>query len=262
MTRLTEAMSPRLWGEGERRHQLERLRDLLNKVLPSNQFYGAKLKAAGVTAADDLQTWRDYEALPFTTKSELSQDQEHHPPYGKNLTYPRGEYIRVHQTSGTTGRRLRWLDTADSWTWWGECWQAVYRGAGVTSVDRIFFAFSFGPFIGFWSAYEGASQLGAMAIAGGGMSSRQRSASSPLGQRRDAATPIRRCGSRSRSRDGVGAGPGRGYRCGSLRRSMASASQRAQSASMAAVRNPNSSAARAKKAVSESPHSTESRMCS
>ena len=59
-----------------------------------------------------------------------------------------------------------------------------------------------------------------------------------------------------------GSGPGRGYRCGSLRRSMASASQRAQSASMAAVRNPNSSAARAKKAVSESPHSTESRMCS
>jgi phenylacetate-CoA ligase len=83
-------------------------------------------------------------------------------------------YVRVHQTSGTTGQRLRWLDTEDSWRWFGRCWTEVYRGAGVGPGERIFFAFSFGPFVGFWSAHEGASQLGAMSIPGGGMSSLQR----------------------------------------------------------------------------------------
>jgi phenylacetate-CoA ligase len=69
---------------------------------------------------------------------------------------------------------MRCLDTVDSWNWWGRCWAAVYRAAGVTSADRIFFAFSFGPFIGFWSGYEGARTIGALAIPGGGMTSIQR----------------------------------------------------------------------------------------
>jgi phenylacetate-CoA ligase len=66
------------------------------------------------------------------------------------------------------------VDTEESWNWWARCWGTVYRAAGVTSLDRVFFAFSFGPFIGFWSAYEGARVIGALAIPGGGMSSFQR----------------------------------------------------------------------------------------
>jgi phenylacetate-CoA ligase len=50
----------------------------------------------------------------------------------------------------------------------------VFRGAGVGAGDRVFFAFSFGPFIGFWSAWEGTRQVGALAISGGGQSSVQR----------------------------------------------------------------------------------------
>ena len=69
---------------------------------------------------------------------------------------------------------MRWLDTEQSWDWWARCWEAVYNAAGVTSNDRIFFAFSFGPFIGFWSAYEGARRIGALSIPGGGMTSLQR----------------------------------------------------------------------------------------
>jgi len=87
-----------------------------------------------------------------TTKAELSEDQAAHPPFGTNLTYPIERYVRLHQTSGTTGSPLRLLDTQESWEWWGECWQAVYCAAGVTASDRLFFAFSFGPFVGFWSA--------------------------------------------------------------------------------------------------------------
>jgi phenylacetate-CoA ligase len=112
--------------------------------------------------------------LPFTTKQELVQDQNANPPYGTNLTFPIELYTRIHQTSGTSGEPLRCLDTEESWSWWARCWASVYRAAGVTPSDRIFFAFSFGPFIGFWSAYAGAQSIGALALPGGGMSSLQR----------------------------------------------------------------------------------------
>ena len=52
-----------------------------------------------------------------------------------------------------------------------ENWLEIYRAAGVTRADRIYFAFSFGPFIGFWLAFEAAARMGALCIPGGGMSS-------------------------------------------------------------------------------------------
>ena len=95
---------------------LPRLRRLLAEVLESNPFYGPRLRAAGVRSPGDLSSMADYRRLPFTTKEELSLDQARHPPYGTNLTWPRERYVRLHQTSGTTGRRLRWLDTQADWT--------------------------------------------------------------------------------------------------------------------------------------------------
>ena len=80
----------------------------------------------------------------------------------------------MHQTSGTAGIPLRVVDTPESWEWWGQCWRLVLRGAGVTGSDRVFLPFSFGPFIGFWAAVEGARQLGAMMIPGGGWGSLER----------------------------------------------------------------------------------------
>ena len=153
---------------------LPRLRRLLAEVLESNPFYGPRLRAAGVRSPGDVASMADYRRLPFTTKEELSLDQARHPPYGTNLTWPLERYVRLHQTSGTTGRRLRWLDTQADWDWFTGCWMEVYRGAGVRASDRIFFAFSFAPFIGFWTAFDAAVRMGAMAIPGGGMSSVQR----------------------------------------------------------------------------------------
>ena len=154
--------------------QLKKFQMMLSPVLKANPFYQRKLGDVGVHQSEDVQTLDDYRQLPFTTKAELSTNQAAHPPYGTNLTFPRERYIRIHQTSGTTGNPLRWLDTEESWNWWARCWGAVYNGAGVTAGDRIFFAFSFGPFIGFWSAHEGARHIGALSIPGGGMTSLQR----------------------------------------------------------------------------------------
>ncbi|MXZ00910.1 phenylacetate--CoA ligase, partial [Candidatus Poribacteria bacterium] len=154
--------------------QLNRFRGMLAPVLETNAFYRQKLTEAGIKHPNDVQTLTDYQQVPFTTKEELSADQVSHPPYGTNLTFPLAQYTCLHRTSGTTGSPLRWLDTAESWDWWGKCWGEVYRGAGVTSADRLMIAFSFGPFIGFWSAYHGAQQLGALIIPNGGMTSEQR----------------------------------------------------------------------------------------
>lgn len=96
----------------------------------------------------------DLASLPFTTKRELIADQEQNPLFGHNHTYPLSEYIRFHQTSGTTGHPLKILDTQESWDWWADCWTSVYQAAGVGREDIVFLAFGFGPFIGFWSAKE------------------------------------------------------------------------------------------------------------
>jgi len=153
-------------------HQLARLQLGLTRILPHNRFYEEKLLANGASLS--LQSLDELAHFPFTTKQELVIDQELHPLFGHNLTYPLGDYVRLHQTSGTTGRPMKVLDTLESWDWWADCWTSVYQAAGVTRDDIIFLAFGFGPFIGFWSAYEGAKRLGALTVPGGGMDSVQR----------------------------------------------------------------------------------------
>ena len=151
--------------------QGRRLRKLLEEVLASNSFSQRKLRAAGIRKPVPISRLSD---LPFTTKDEIVADQSAHPPFGTNLTYPLEAYTRLHQTSGTTGTPLRWLDTPESYQSFVTQWKFVYRGAGVRPGDRIFVAFSFGPFYGFWGAFDAAPQLGCLALTGGGQTSEQR----------------------------------------------------------------------------------------
>ena len=153
--------------------QAARLKNLLVAIHGRNRFYTRKLDAAGIDPAG-LVLPRDLAALPLTTKAELIADQEAAPPWGTALTEPIERYTRYNQTSSTTGRPLRWLDTAASWQWMLDCWRAVYRGARVGPDDRIVFPFSFGPFLGFWTAFEAGAQLGAHCVPAGGMTSEAR----------------------------------------------------------------------------------------
>jgi phenylacetate-CoA ligase len=117
----------------------------------------------------------DGSELPFTTKAELAADQAANPPYGTNLARPLADYARLHQTSGTTsGRPLCWLDTPESWDWIVGRWDVIYRQVGIQANDRFYFAFSFGPFLGFWSAFEAAQRSGYFCLPGGGVSSAAR----------------------------------------------------------------------------------------
>jgi len=152
------------------REQLQSLNVLLRQVGETNAFYRSILRQAGV--ADGVTSLEEFCASTlFTTKAVIAEDQQQHPPYGTNLTFPVEHYSRFNQTSATTGRPIRWLDTTESWQGLIDNWKHVFAAADVGPASRLYFAFSFGPFLGFWTAFEAASQLGCLCLPGGGLSS-------------------------------------------------------------------------------------------
>ncbi|HEY1237852.1 MAG TPA: hypothetical protein VGE91_05900 [Solirubrobacterales bacterium] len=148
--------------------QEERLAELLDLVLDLNPFQRGRVDALGLGKRPSLTELRPL------TKRDLVADQEAHPPYGTNLTYPLNEYTQVFQTSGTTAHPLRVLETADDWMWWRERFANTMRAAGLDGSDRVALAFSFGPHVQFWAAKEGLQDIGALGISLGGMGSVQR----------------------------------------------------------------------------------------
>ena len=146
--------------------RIARVHALLQEVVPGNRFYAHKFAGCNLD---------DFASLPFTTKAELVADQAENPPYGSALTYPLHRYCRLHQTSGTSsGRPLRWLDTPESWTWLLGNWREIFNLVELRAGDIFFFPFSFGPFLGFWTAFEAAAQAGYLVLPGGGLTSTAR----------------------------------------------------------------------------------------
>jgi phenylacetate-CoA ligase len=149
--------------------QLEKFNRLLAEVHAKNAFYQRKLAGC----PKQLGSLDELAALPQTSKEEL-QPEAGGDPFAANRTYPTDRYVRCHQTSGTRARPLVVLDTAEDWRWWIDCWQYVLDAADVKAADRALLAFSFGPFIGFWSAFDALVARGTLVIPGGGLSSLSR----------------------------------------------------------------------------------------
>ena len=146
----------------------------LGRVFAGNPFYQERFASAGI-GRGDLKSLSSFARVPFTMKADLLDDQQRTPPYGTNLSLPLTSYIRCHQTTGTSGRRLRWLDSPENWRWLTEeLWPAIFGAAGLRDDDRLFFPFSFGPFLGFWAAFDGAQRMGRFVLAGGGFSTSAR----------------------------------------------------------------------------------------
>ena len=147
-----------------RAYQLNRLNELLAQIIPANQFYREKFAAEGESAAPPkLSNLSELSQLPFTVKQNLINESDS-AGFAKNLTFAADAYTRFHRTSGTSGRPMIVLDTQNDWNWWMEAWQYVLDSANLTSQDRVLMAFSFGPFIGFWSAFDAVAERGAMVI--------------------------------------------------------------------------------------------------
>lgn len=146
------------------RHQLARLNALVAEILPANRFYADKLAdvARPLTSLAELAHW------PYTFKAELQHARgANH--LAVNRTFEAARYVRYHETSGTRGRPLAVLDTAEDWRWWTSCWQFTLDAADVQPEDRALLAFSFGPFIGFWSAADALLDRGCLLIPAGGL---------------------------------------------------------------------------------------------
>ena len=156
--------------------QLEKLNALLARITQGDSYYRRTVDAHFSGNDPVVNELADFcTSFPFTTKDDLLRDRELHPPFGRNLTKPIDRYTRFSQTSGTsTGQPMTVVDTPESWETMLATWREVYRHAGLKpGEERLFFAFGFGPFLGFWTAFEAAA-CHYLCIPGGGLDSRAR----------------------------------------------------------------------------------------
>jgi phenylacetate-CoA ligase len=144
--------------------QLEKLNRMLEVVLPVNHYYQEHFGCRHL----QLNSIDDWAQFPVSRKSDWLSEK----PDGVAIhhSFETSTYRRYHRTSGTKGRPMVILDTEEDWNWWTNTWQYVLDACSIDETDRIFMAFSFGPFIGFWSAHDACLRRGCMVIPGGGMS--------------------------------------------------------------------------------------------
>lgn len=155
------------------RWQSARLREQVRHAAAHSPFYRRKLKAAGVKPGL-IRTVADLGRLPFTTKDELKENQAAKPPWGDLLAVPLAEVLRVHLTSATTGRPLAFLDTREDWRGFYHSYARSLHAYGVRKTDMVMAAFSYGPWIGYWSGFYAAQDLGCLVFPVGGLSTDQR----------------------------------------------------------------------------------------
>ncbi len=154
--------------------QTRKLKNLVAWADASVPWQSKRLRAAGVTA-DSIKSLADLRRIPMMTRDEWMQGQLDHPPYGPILAAPPEAAIRYHLTSGTTGRTpIQVLDSMKDWEWIAEMWCYGFWGFGVRPADTVFFAFSYGTFVGFWGAHYACEKIGALVLPGGNMTTEAR----------------------------------------------------------------------------------------
>jgi len=154
--------------------QVRKLRNLLEWTTAQVPYHSKRLNGAGVSA-DSITSLDDLQRIPFMTRDEWMQGQLDHPPYGPILAAPEDAAIRYHLTSGTTGKTpIRVLDSMKDWEWIAEMWCYGFWGFGVRPADRVFFAFSYGTFVGFWGAHYACEKIGCLVLPGGNMTTEAR----------------------------------------------------------------------------------------
>jgi phenylacetate-CoA ligase len=138
--------------------QLRRLKATLAHAYANQKPYRAKCEAAGVHPSD-LKSLADLAKFPFTAKSDLRDNY----PYGM-LAVPREECVRVHASSGTTGRPTVVGYTAEDIATWSELMaRSIWAGGGRPG-DVVHVAYGYGLFTGGLGAHYGAERLGCTAV--------------------------------------------------------------------------------------------------
>lgn len=148
--------------------QLRRLQETVERVYATVPFYRRKFEETGITPAD-IKSLQDLRRLPFTTKQDLRDNY----PYGM-FAVPMDNVVRIHASSGTTGKPTVVGYTARDIQTWAELMARSLSAAGATRGDIIHNAYGYGLFTGGLGVHQGAERLGASLIpVSGGNTKRQ-----------------------------------------------------------------------------------------
>ncbi len=154
------------------RLQLVKLRRQVKWAATRSPWYRRVLADFDVA---DLQSLSDLRRLPMLTRDEWMSSQFEHPPYGELPAIGGEGAIRIHTTSGTTGRGpLRALDSRKDWAWIAEMWAYGIWGCGVRPGDTAYIAFGYGSFIGFWGLHYSMEKIGVLNVPGGAQTTESR----------------------------------------------------------------------------------------
>jgi phenylacetate-CoA ligase len=148
--------------------QLKRLQETARRVYALNPFYKEKFEERGITP-EDIRSLEDLRRLPFTRK----QDLRNHYPFGL-FCVPMSEVVRIHSSSGTTGKPTVVGYNAHDMEVWNEVMARVYTMSGVGAQDVVHNAYGYGLFTGGLGFHYGAEKVGATVVpASGGFTDRQ-----------------------------------------------------------------------------------------
>jgi phenylacetate-CoA ligase len=148
--------------------QLKRLKATLHHAFAYSPVFRAKFDAVGIHP-DDCKSLADLSKFPFTAKSDLRDSY----PFGM-FAVPQSQVVRIHASSGTTGKPTVVGYTANDVAMWAECVARSIRAAGARPGDKVHISYGYGLFTGGLGAHYGAEQLGLTVIPfGGGQTERQ-----------------------------------------------------------------------------------------
>jgi phenylacetate-CoA ligase len=139
--------------------QLERLRWMVDYCYENVPFYHKRLSEAGITSGQQFKTLSDVQYIPFTTKDDIRDNY----PFGM-LARPMKDIVRIHASSGTTGKPTVGVYTQEDIDHWSDYVARVVTAAGVTSEDIIQISFGYGLFTGALGLHFGLEKVGATVI--------------------------------------------------------------------------------------------------
>ena len=138
--------------------QLARLQETVTRVYAKVPAYRAKMDAAGVKP-EDVKTLKDLAKLPFVTKQDLRDNY----PFGL-FAVPKEELVRIHASSGTTGKPTVVGYTQNDMEMWTECVSRIACMGGATKKDVAQICFGYGMFTGALGLHYGLEKIGATVV--------------------------------------------------------------------------------------------------
>src|SRR5262249_440374 len=154
--------------------QLAKLRVQCEWATARSAWYQRRFAETGFDPSQ-LRSLDDLRHAPLLTRDQWMASQAAAPPYGELPAIGPSGAIRIHTTSGTTGRGpLRALDSRKDWAWIAEMWAYAIWGGGIRPGDTAYIAFGYGSLIGLWGLHYAMEKVGVLNVPGGAQTTEAR----------------------------------------------------------------------------------------